>query len=285
MRRPLLLTGLLAVIAVALVANLLVGGRRHTDHARLAASRSLTPAGAARAFALSYGRYLDGQIAASQLAYATPAAVADAGPQIRPAAQRRRAQLVSLAAPPRVGSPACCATAPTRSASRSPSAPRQPPRVIALASGVPEEIQASAPPPAAGEQAAQAAAAAFLRVYVPLLYGQARIAQLPDVTPGYRAELERTFHVPAGLKGLPAHLVGGIMMKAVGAGWQAWTSVNDSQEQYVIAVDLVSAGGRWLVEQRDPSVKENPMTLPQPLEIPKDIDVHRLAARRSAHPT
>ena len=248
MRRPLLLTGLLAVIAVALVANLLVGGRRHTDHARLAASRSLTPAGAARAFALSYGRYLDGQITASQLAYATPAAVADAGPQIRPAAQAGALQLVSLAA-----------AAPGQFAGllrdRSDTvgftltlSSTQPPRVIALASGVPEEIQASAPPPAAGEQAAQAAAAAFLRVYVPLLYGQARIAQLPDVTPGYRAQLERTFHVPAGLKGLPAHLVGGITMKAVGAGWQAWTSVNDTQEQYVIAVEFVSAGGRWLVD-------------------------------------
>ena len=225
-----------------------LGGRRHTDHARLAASRSLTPAGAARAFALSYGRYLDGQITASQLAYATPAAVADAGPQIRPAAQAGALQLVSLAA-----------AAPGQFAGllrdRSDTvgftltlSSTQPPRVIALASGVPEEIQASSPPPAAGEQAAQAAAAAFLRVYVPLLYGQARIAQLPDVTPGYRAQLERTFHVPAGLK-RPARPPGWRDHdEGRRAGWQAWTSVNDTQEQYVIAVDLVSAGGRWLVD-------------------------------------
>ena len=247
MRRPLLLTGLLAAIAVALLASVLLSGRTHADHARLAASRSLTPAAAARAFALSYGRYLDGQIAASQLAYASAAAVADAGPQIRPAARAGALTLVSLT----VAGPGRFAGL-LRDRSNTVGftltlSSTAPPRVIAFASGVPEEIQAASPPPAAGEQAAQQAAAAFLRVYVPLAYGQARIAQLPDVTPGYRAELGRSFHVPAGLSGLPAHLVGGIVMKAVGRGWEAWTSVDDSQEQYVIAVDLVSAGGRWLV--------------------------------------
>ena len=248
MRRPLLLTGLLvAIAAVTAVAAVVLLARQPAGHARLAASRSLTPAAAARAFALSYGRYLDGQITPSQLAYATPAAVADAGPRIRPAARAGALHLVSLAA-----------TAPGQFAGllrdRSSTvgftltlSSTQPYRVIALASGVPEEIQASPPAPAMGEQAAQAAAAKFLRVYVPLLYGQARLAQLPDVTPGYRAQLQRTFHVPGGLKGLPVRLVGGIAMKAVGAGWQAWTSVNDTQEQYVIAVELVSADGRWLV--------------------------------------
>jgi hypothetical protein len=249
MRRPLLLTGLLVAIAAATAAAAVVLlGRQPAGHARLAASRSLTPAAAARAFALSYGRYLDGQIAASQLAYATPAAVADAGPQIRPAARAGALQLVSLAA---AASGQFAGLLRDRSSTVGFTltlSSTQPSRVIALASGVPEEIQASPPAPAMGEQAAQAAAAAFLRVYVPLLYGQARIAQLPDVTPAYRAQLERTFHVPGGLKGLPARMVGGIAMKAVGAGWQAWTSVNDTQEQYVIAVELVSAGGGWLVD-------------------------------------
>ena len=123
----------------------------------------------------------------------------------------------------------------------------QPPRVIALASGVPEEIQASPPPPTPGEQAAEHAAASFLRVYVPLMYGQARIDQLPDITAAYRANLQQSFHVPTTLQGLSAHLVGGIIMKAVGSTWQAWTSINDGQTQYTIAVVLLSQDGRWLV--------------------------------------
>jgi len=206
----------------------------------------------AQTFAAAYAHYLDGDLPAGTLPDASAQVHAQAG-QLMPT--RARAGLLAVQSVAQVpgGSTFIAQLADhahrfTVQVTVVPTAGR--PLVVGV---VPPDFDSLLAPPArpipqpAGSSAPAVVARAFLRGYLPWLYGQGPLKAIKDATPALRAQLKaHPPNIPPSMQGLHPRLAA-LGMQRQGAAWRALANATDGRETFDLTLTVTNTNRRWLI--------------------------------------
>jgi hypothetical protein len=268
--RPLSLTRLAALLLAAGCAT-----AQHASHPPTAATplssnqasqpaAAAVPAGqqaaalhAARAFALSYARYLAGTAAASQLASSTATVRGQLGPRIPTRERHGPLAVLTITQQSATSSSYVITVADHAHTFLAAATVRLQHRRWLVVSLTPPDLDTILNPnpsprrPSAAAAAPLASARGFLAGYVRLIYGHAQLSAVHDPTRALHTRLrQQSPRATATLHALhPRVATLGIQQQR--STWTAKALIADSQSTYELILPLVQQHGQWLVSDTE----------------------------------
>jgi hypothetical protein len=201
-----------------------------------------------RAFAVTYGRYLDGRVPATALPDATPTAQAQAGAPI-PAPSRAGLPYIHRSAHANGFTVGYRDRAHSYSAQLALARRRARWQITQVAPPDLDSIlrRSRAIPLTSGSKVAATAARRFLYGYLSWLYGHARATAIHVASAQLIEQLKaHPPKVPATLRSVHPRLIALGTQRARG-GWLALTNITAGQQTYELTVTVVRSRGQWRV--------------------------------------
>jgi hypothetical protein len=244
-------------VAVAACLTSCGGVGDHRSHAPTPTVSSVVADPAARAaltaFGQTFGRYLDGQIPATNVAGLAPGISGHLSIRLSPAARTGALRVTSVSPAP-LGQTSTIVlrdrlhTIPVKVILRQIS---DRDRVVWVSTGDLDSVaQPPSPPltPPKGSGGAQQAAKTFLTGYLPWLYSHGVIPSHQTITPRFAHNLRHATTLPQAPGTPDLHpRVAAIGMQHAQTGWLAEANIADAQRTYQLNLTVTHNSGRWAV--------------------------------------